>query len=153
RFIFLRSCSPAPQDSRASRDIIVRVLHGARALYHDSRSRPKGTDALRRRVVRFKLLPHPANPGPMSRPLYAQLSLPALRGNIARARALAPNTELIAVVKANAYGHGLMRVLPALADADGLALVELDAAVALRDARYTRRILLLEGFFAAEELS
>jgi alanine racemase len=88
----------------------------------------------------------------MARPLYAQLSLPALRGNIARARELAPGTQLYAVVKANAYGHGLMRVLPALADPDGLALVELDAAVALRDARYMRRILLLEGFFAPDEL-
>ena len=88
----------------------------------------------------------------MARPLYAQLSLPALRGNIARARELAPGTQLFAVVKANAYGHGLMRVLPALADPDGLALIELDAAVALRDARYMRRILLLEGFFAPDEL-
>lgn len=59
---------------------------------------------------------------------------------------------MFAVVKANAYGHGLMRVLPALADADGLALVELDAAIALRAAGYTRRILLLEGFFAPDEL-
>ena len=56
------------------------------------------------------------------------------------------------MVKANAYGHGLMRVLPALADADGLALVELDAAIALRAAHYTRRILLLEGFFTPDEL-
>jgi len=88
----------------------------------------------------------------MARPLYAQLNLPALRANVARARALAPGTQLFAVVKANAYGHGLLRVLPALADANGLALIELDAAVALRSAHYTRRILLLEGFFAPEEL-
>ena len=88
----------------------------------------------------------------MARPLYAQLSLPALRGNLARARELAPDTQLLAVVKANAYGHGLMRLLPALADADGLALVELDAAIALRAAHYTLRILLLEGFFAPDEL-
>ena len=88
----------------------------------------------------------------MARPIYAQLSLPALRGNIARARAFAPDTQLLAVVKANAYGHGLPRVLPALAEADGLALIELDAAVALRAERYVRRILLLEGFFAPEEL-
>jgi len=88
----------------------------------------------------------------MSRPLYAELSLPALRGNLARARSLAPETQVLAVVKANAYGHGLMRVLPALGDADGLALVELDAAIALRAAHYVRRILLLEGFFAPDEL-
>jgi alanine racemase len=45
-----------------------------------------------------------------------------------------------------------MRLLPALEDADGLALVELDAAIALRVAGYPRRILLLEGFFTADEL-
>jgi alanine racemase len=56
------------------------------------------------------------------------------------------------VVKANAYGHGLARVLPALADADGLAIAELEAALELRAAHYTRRILLLEGFFSADEL-
>jgi alanine racemase len=89
----------------------------------------------------------------MARPLYAQISLPALRSNLARARALAPGTQLFAVVKANAYGHGLMRVLPALDEADGLALVELDAAIALRAAHFARRILLLEGFFAADELA
>ena len=90
---------------------------------------------------------------PMARPLYAQLSLPALEANLRRARELAPNAQILAVVKANAYGHGLMRILPALGDADGLALVELDAARALRSAGYTRRILLLEGFFAPEELT
>ena len=60
---------------------------------------------------------------------------------------------MLGVVKANAYGHGLLRVLPALADADGLALLELDAAVALREHHYARRILLLEGFFDATELA
>jgi len=60
---------------------------------------------------------------------------------------------VLAVVKADAYGHGLARVLPALAEADGLALLELDAAIRLRDARYARRILLLEGFFDPRELA
>jgi alanine racemase len=88
----------------------------------------------------------------MARPLVAQINLTALAGNLARAREKAPRTQVLAVVKANAYGHGLMRVLPALEEADGLALVELDAAVQLREAHYTRRILLLEGFFEAREL-
>jgi alanine racemase len=88
----------------------------------------------------------------MARPLYAQVNLAALRGNLARARECAPAAQVLAVVKANAYGHGLERVLPALDAADGLALVELDAALGLRALRYTRRILLLEGFFAATEL-
>ncbi len=75
-----------------------------------------------------------------------------MRANVARVREKAPGTQILAVVKANAYGHGLARVLPALEDADGLALVELDAAVSLRERRYLRRILLLEGFFAEGEL-
>jgi alanine racemase len=88
----------------------------------------------------------------MARPLYAQINLTAMRENLARVREKAPGTQVLAVVKANAYGHGLARVLPALEDADGLALVELDAAVQLREKRYMRRILLLEGFFAESEL-
>jgi len=89
----------------------------------------------------------------MARPLFAQINLAALAANLARVRAKAPATQVLAVAKANAYGHGLTRVLPALDDADGLALLELDAALALRAAHYTRRILLLEGFFAADELA
>ena len=88
----------------------------------------------------------------MARPLYAQVNLAALARNLGAVRARAPNTQVFAVVKANAYGHGLARVLPALADADGLALLELDAAIELRNLRYTRRILLLEGFFDTAEL-
>jgi alanine racemase len=89
----------------------------------------------------------------MARPLYAQINLAALAANLARARDKASGAQILAVVKANAYGHGLARVLPALEDADGLALVELDAALALRDGRYSRRILLIEGFFEARELA
>ena len=88
----------------------------------------------------------------MSRPLVAQVNLSALRANVAKARQRAVGAQLLAVVKGNAYGHGLKRVLPALSEADGLALVELDAAVALRERHYARRILLLEGFFEANEL-
>jgi len=89
----------------------------------------------------------------MSRPLLAQINLAALSANLARARELAAGTQVLAVVKADAYGHGLMRVLPSLEQADGLALLELDAAVALRERHYTRRILLLEGFFEERELA
>jgi alanine racemase len=88
----------------------------------------------------------------MSRPIVAQVNLAALRANLARVRERAPGAQVLAVVKANAYGHGLARVLPALDAADGLALVELDAAIALRAAHYARRIVLLEGFFDPDEL-
>ena len=88
----------------------------------------------------------------MARPLYAQINLAALRSNLARVREKAPAAQVLAVVKANAYGHGLPRVLPALESADGLALVELDVAIGLRERRYSRRILMLEGFFSEDEL-
>ena len=89
----------------------------------------------------------------MARPIFAQINLAALACNVAKAREKAPRAQLLAVVKADAYGHGLARVLPALAEADGLALLELDAAIRVRDARYSRRIVLLEGFFDARELA
>ena len=88
----------------------------------------------------------------MSRPIVAQVNLAAMRANLAKAREHVADAQVLAVVKANAYGHRLDRVLPALAEADGLALLELDAAIALRDRHYVRRILLLEGFFSADEL-
>lgn len=88
----------------------------------------------------------------MTRPILAQINLAALRANVQVARSRAPGAQLLAVVKSNAYGHGLARVLPALSDADGLALLELDAAVQLREAHYGRRILLIEGFFGMHEL-
>ncbi|MGB7540569.1 MAG: alanine racemase, partial [Burkholderiales bacterium] len=64
----------------------------------------------------------------------------------------APRSRIWAVVKANAYGHGLARAARALAAADGLALLELDEALALRAAGEQRPLLLLEGFFSPQEL-
>jgi alanine racemase len=59
----------------------------------------------------------------------------------------------MAVIKADAYGHGLLHAASALKDVDGFALLELDAAICLRDAGYRQPILLLEGFFSTEELA
>lgn len=89
----------------------------------------------------------------MTRPILAQINLAALRANLSVAQQRAQQAQVLAVVKANAYGHGLLRVLPALADADGLALLELEAALMLRERHYARRVLLLEGFFSADELA
>jgi alanine racemase len=88
----------------------------------------------------------------MARPIQASFDLAALKNNFAVARRHAGAATLMAVVKANAYGHGLMRVARSLADADAFALLELDDAVRLRDAGYRQRILLLEGCFSPEEL-
>ena len=86
------------------------------------------------------------------RPISATIDLGALRHNLGIARACGPRARVLAVIKANAYGHGLDRAARALQSADGFALVELDAAVRLREAGYRQRIVLLEGFFEAEEL-
>lgn len=89
----------------------------------------------------------------MTRPIRATIDLSALRGNFAIARQRAEGAALWAVIKANAYGHGLMRTAEALDDlADGFALLDLDDAVALREAGFRQPILLLEGFFEADEL-
>ena len=68
------------------------------------------------------------------------------------AKRAAQRSRVYAVVKANAYGHGVDRVARALPQADGFATLELNSAVALRDRRITSPVLLLEGFFEASEL-
>ncbi|MBX3665712.1 MAG: alanine racemase [Burkholderiales bacterium] len=87
----------------------------------------------------------------MPRPIAATIDLAALAHNLGVARAHAPHAKVFAVIKANAYGHGLMRAAQALRAADGFAVVEFDAALRLREAGFTQRILLLEGFFDARE--
>ena len=141
---------------RADRMVIMDVV-ARPALYTMFARGPRRRGAAFRRRALSPRPAHPAeptlpDPHRMARPLYAQVNLAALRANLARVRAQAPGTQVLAVVKANAYGHGLARVLPALEDADGLALVEPDAAFELRERRYTRRILMLEGFFSETEL-
>ena len=88
----------------------------------------------------------------MARPIQASFDLAALKNNFAIARRHAGSAAMMAVIKANAYGHGLLRVARTLADAEGFALLELDDAVRLRDAGYRQRILLLEGCFSVAEL-
>ena len=88
----------------------------------------------------------------MSRPLRASVSVSALRHNYAVAKRAALQSKVFAVVKANAYGHGLERVTRALVKADGFATVELEGAVAVRERGFAEPILLLEGFFEPAEL-
>jgi alanine racemase len=88
----------------------------------------------------------------MARPIWATIRLSALRSNLDIARRVAPNARPLAVIKANAYGHGLLRTASALREADGFAVLDLDDAVRLREAGHTQRILLLEGFFEPADL-
>ena len=69
----------------------------------------------------------------MSRPIQALIDLSALEYNLSIVRRHAPNSRVMAVIKADAYGHGLLRAAEALARAEGFAMLELDAAV--RDLR------------------
>ena len=57
----------------------------------------------------------------------------------------------MAVIKADAYGHGLLRAAEAFKSADGFAILELEAAIRLREAGYEHHILLIEGFFSRSE--
>ncbi|MFO1364102.1 MAG: alanine racemase [Burkholderiales bacterium] len=88
----------------------------------------------------------------MPRPIRATFDAAAFARNLAVARARAGGARVWAVVKANAYGHGLVRAARALGAADGFALLDLDEAVRLREAGVRKPILLLEGFFAAADL-
>lgn len=88
----------------------------------------------------------------MTRPLLARIHLSALRHNLAVACAHAPRSRAWAVIKANGYGHGTLRVARALTAADGFALLHLNDAVLLREAGVGHPLLLLEGFFEADEL-
>ena len=88
----------------------------------------------------------------MSRPLIARIDLAALAHNLGVARAAAPNSKILAVVKADAYGHGLSRTARALRGADGFAVLRLEEAVQLRSEGYSHPIVLLEGFFHPDEL-
>jgi alanine racemase len=89
----------------------------------------------------------------VTRPTQASISLAALRHNYGVAKRAAPRSRVLAVVKANAYGHGIERAGRALADADGFATLELDGAVKLRERGFGGPILLLEGFFDSPELA
>jgi alanine racemase len=88
----------------------------------------------------------------MPRPIQALIHTDALAHNLARARAQAPNAKVWAVVKANAYGHGIERVFDGLKGADGFALLDLAEAERLRSLGWRGPILLLEGCFEARDL-
>ena len=81
------------------------------------------------------------------RPATATIDLAALRHNLARVRELAPRSRVVAVVKANGYGHGAARLLPALTGADMLGVACIEEALGLRDAGAAQPILLMEGVF------
>ena len=82
----------------------------------------------------------------MSRATTATIHLDALRHNLAQVRLLAPLSKVMAVVKADGYGHGLERVARALSGADAFGVAALSDAERLRAAGLSQRIVLLSGF-------
>jgi alanine racemase len=88
----------------------------------------------------------------MTRPLRARIDLKALRQNFRLVRLAAPGSRRMAVIKANAYGHGAVAVAHALGEADAFALASVEEAMQLRAAGVRQPLVLLEGIFSTDEL-
>jgi alanine racemase len=86
------------------------------------------------------------------RPIQATISHGALAHNLSIVKRHAPNAKVMAVVKANGYGHGLINVAHGLSDTNGFAVLGLNEAIDLREAGFEQTILLLEGVFRSEEV-
>jgi len=89
----------------------------------------------------------------MARNTLARIDPDAVAHNMALVRQYAPSSRLMAVVKADAYGHRLDLVLPALADADMLAVATIDEARAIRRLGNRQAVLLLEGVLDPSDLA
>jgi alanine racemase len=83
----------------------------------------------------------------------ASIDTGALRHNLQVIRRLAPKSRVMAVIKANAYGHGLVAVAKALEAADAFAVARIGEAIVLREAGIKMPIVLLEGVFDSEQLA
>jgi alanine racemase len=88
----------------------------------------------------------------MPRPIQATIHTEALRHNLERARRAAPDARVWAIVKANAYGHGIERAFEGLRGADGFALLDLEEARRVRALGWRGPVLLLEGVFELRDL-
>jgi alanine racemase len=88
----------------------------------------------------------------LPRPIEALIHTEALAHNLQRARAAAPDARVWAVVKADAYGHGIERAFAGLRGADGFALLDLAEAERLRALDWRGPVLLLEGCFEPRDL-
>ena len=84
------------------------------------------------------------------RPLKAYIDLSALTFNLKLVKKIAKNSKVMAVLKANAYGHGLIESVKAIKSAEGIAILTIEEAAKIRKAGFKNTILLLEGLFAAE---
>ncbi len=83
----------------------------------------------------------------------AKIDLKALAHNLEIIRKLVPKSQLMAVVKANAYGHGLSSIVSALASADATGVATVEEAASLRENGWRGRLMLLQGFANIAELN
>lgn len=88
----------------------------------------------------------------MSPAAYSVIDLNAARHNLQKVRESASGAKIMAVIKANAYGHGLFRIAQALNQVDAFAVARVAEGIYLRKAGVTNRIAVLEGFTCSEEL-
>ena len=84
---------------------------------------------------------------------FAVLDNSALRHNLNVVRQYAPGANVMSVIKANGYGHGLIRVALELRESDAFAVARVDEGIRLREAGIEQRIVVLEGFVCLEELT
>ncbi len=89
----------------------------------------------------------------MTRPVRARINLSALTFNLSQVRRAAPDSRVMAVIKADGYGHGMLMVAGALDAADAYAVASLEEGLQLRAAGVDKPVLLLEGVFDANELN
>lgn len=88
-----------------------------------------------------------------SRAAQIHIDLPSLADNFQRARELAPQSRIMPVIKANAYGHGMLRVARALEQADGFAVAQLGEAVQLRNAGIHKPVSVFQGYTDTRQLT
>lgn len=88
----------------------------------------------------------------MTRPAKITINLSALRDNLQQIRRMAPDSAIMAMVKSNAYGHGITRIAAALPDVDALGVACCEEGLILRAAGIKTPVVLMEGLFAASEL-
>ncbi|MDX1900802.1 MAG: alanine racemase [Gammaproteobacteria bacterium] len=88
----------------------------------------------------------------MSRPAQITIDITALKHNFAKIRMLARQSRIIAMVKANAYGHGLLRIASALPETDAFGVACIEEGMQLRALGIQNPIILMEGLFTSDEL-
>lgn len=82
----------------------------------------------------------------------ATIDLSAIQHNFSQVKSLAPNSQVISMIKSDAYGHGMIEVARCLPDSDAFGVSVIEEALSLREAGITQRIILMTGVLSVEEL-